>query len=366
MNIKHLKLYRFRNYQKFNFSFSNGIHIFTGNNAQGKTNILEAIFLAVLGKSFRAGKDEEMIRWEDNEAIIEVDFDNIVSSHFLKIELFREDNRKNYLNGQIISKRNIVGHLNAVLFCPEDLWLIKGGPAARRRFIDFLISQVDRLYYNNYINFNRVILHRNNLLKEIIQNKSKEKYLDVWDEQLIDLADKIYIRRTELLKSLLEISSQIYAKISCGAENFSAHYLVFGQEKSEEISYRAWYKNVIEKGRTRDIHRGATEFGPHKDDIAFVIDGHEAKVFGSQGQQRTIILSLKLAELEIMKQIRGENPILLLDDVMSELDDFRRKRLIQEIDGKIQTFITGTEKETALKEISATFYSVSNGSVALI
>jgi DNA replication and repair protein RecF len=363
MKVDRVRLYNFRNYQELDLSFSQGIHIFTGNNAQGKTNLLEALFLAVLGKSFRAGKDDELIEWGKQSAKIEVEFCNLIASHSLKVDLYRDGTRKNVLNGQAIKKRDIVGYLNAVLFFPEDLWLIKGSPSGRRRFIDLMISQVDRNYYQDFIKFNRIILQRNHLLKKIQQQSAKIKLLDIWDEQLIELAVKIYHRRNEVLQDLSEGASQIYAKITSGTEKFSAHYCVFGQDKNEKDLYRKWYQQRVVEGRNNDIRRGNTEIGPHKDDIIFMIDEYEAKLFGSQGQQRTAVLSLKLAEIEMMKQITGEYPILLLDDVMSELDGLRRERLIQEIDGKIQTFMTGTEKAIGLEKFTANYYSVSAGVV---
>jgi DNA replication and repair protein RecF len=229
-----------------------------------------------------------------------------------------------------------------------------------------MISQVDRIYYQDFIKFNRIILQRNYLLKKIQQQKEKLKLLDLWDEQLVELAERIFQRRNTVLQEISKVASQIYAKITSGTEKFSAQYCVFSQEATEIKCYRQWYQKKISSGRDHDIRRGNTEVGPHKDDIIFMIDQHEAKYFGSQGQQRTAVLSLKLAEIELMKKITGEYPILLLDDVMSELDGLRRERLIQEIDGKIQTFITGTEKGISLEKFSATYYSVSAGAVERI
>ena len=363
MNVERIKLHNFRNYQELDFSFSQGVHIFTGNNAQGKTNLLEALFLAVLGKSFRAGKDDELIEWGKQSAKIEVEFYNLIASHSLKLDLYRDGTRKNVLDGQAIKKREIVGYLNAVLFCPEDLWLIKGSPSGRRRFIDLMISQVDRNYYQDFIKFNRILLLRNHLLKKIQQQSAKPKLLDIWDDQLIELAVKIHHRRNEVLREISELAGQIYAKITSGMETFSAHYCVFDQDNTEIDFYRKWYQKRLFEVRNNDIRRGNTEFGPHKDDINFMIDDYEAKLFGSQCQQRTAALSLKLAEIEMMKNITGEYPILLLDDVMSELDGQRRERLIQEIDGKIQTFMTGTEIAIGLEKFTATYYSVSSGVV---
>lgn len=365
MNVERIKLLNFRNYAVFDFSFDPGVHIFTGQNAQGKTNLLEALFLAVLGKSFRAGQDDELIRWNSEQAKIEISFNNMVARHDLNLYLSRDGSRENILNGQGIKKRDIVGYLNAVLFCPEDLWLIKGSPVSRRRFLDFTISQVDRNYYQDLIKFNRVLLQRNNLLKKINQGSAKVTFLDLWDEQLIELAEKMYCRRITVLQQISGLAEQRYDKITDGAEKFSAHYFVFGRATEEkEANYREWFRHKIQSLRERDIRRGSTEVGPHKDDVIFMIDDYSGKYFASQGQQRTAVLALKLAEIEIMKQTSGEYPILLLDDVMSELDGARRRKLVEEIDGKIQTFLTGTDRFTGLDEIKATYYSVSGGNVA--
>jgi DNA replication and repair protein RecF len=367
MNVERIKLVNFRNYEAFDFCFDEGVHIFTGQNAQGKTNLLEALFLAVLGKSFRAGHDEELINWTSQHAMIEISFVNAIARHDLNLSLSRDGTRENLLDGQGIKKREIVGYLNAVLFCPEDLGLIKGSPSIRRRFLDFTISQVDRGYYHDLIKFNRVLLQRNNLLKKISYGSAKETFLELWDEQLVDLAGKLYYRRVTTLNLISELAKQRYDKITNGAERFSAHYFVFGRVAEEQImEYREWYRHKIYELREKDIRRGATELGPHRDDINFMIDDYPGKFFASQGQQRTAVLALKLAEIEIMKQTTGEYPILLLDDVMSELDHERRQKLIMEIDGKIQTFLTGTECFTSLNEMNATYYSVTGGKVVKV
>lgn len=364
MNVERIKLAYFRNYETFDLYFDPGVHIFTGQNAQGKTNLLEAIFLAVLGKSFRAGHDEELIQWNAHKAVVDISFSNAIARHDLKLSLSRDGTRENFLDGQAIKKREIVGYLNAILFCPEDLGLIKGSPSLRRRFLDFTISQVDRSYYNNLIKYSRVLLQRNNLLKKINCGSAKESFLELWDEQLVDLADKLYCRRIQAIKQLSDLAGHRYGKITNGAELFSAHYFVFGKKEEEkEREYKDWYRHIICDFRRREIQRGVTENGPHRDDINFLINEYPGKFFASQGQQRTAVLALKLAEIEIMRQIVGEYPILLLDDVMSELDGERRQNLIMEIDGKIQTFLTGTEHYESLNHMCATYYAVSGGSV---
>lgn len=362
MQIKQVQLKNFRNYQDLTIIFTPGVHVFFGCNAQGKTNLLEAIFLAVLGKSFRASHDDELIRWEATEGTLCVDFINRIAEHSLQFRLKREKNRENFLNGQSVKKKEVIGFLNAVFFSPEDLWLIKGSPVLRRRFIDFEISQTNPLYYQALIQYNRVIYQRNHLLKQINEGYEKRNTLDLWDEQLIGLADTVVLERKETIRQLSTISCDIHKKMTDGAEKFSASYSVFGLEEKEKC-YKHWYETVLRLSREKDIRRGVTEFGPHRDDIIFEINSHDGKTFASQGQQRSMVLSLKLAEIELMYQHTGEYPILLLDDVMSELDEKRRVKLIEEIDGKVQTFITGTEKINALSELNPVYYLVESGSV---
>ncbi len=366
MKVDYLKLINFRNYDYIDLSFDKGVHVLVGDNAQGKTNILEALFLAVLGKSFRAGQDEEMIRWECDSSKIDIAFSNQISENLLQITLSKSGVRENTYNGQLRKKRDIIGNLNAVLFCPEDLWLIKGSPAIRRRFLDFTLSQIDKRYYHILLKYNRVILQRNHLLKKVNYEKGKDEILDIWDDQLIDLATELFCSRINLVEELSVIAKEKYTKIAGGAEIFSAHYFIFCKQKNEEVqkvNYREWYARNLRVLRNKDIQKGTTEIGPHKDDVCFFVDSYDAKYFASQGQQRTAIVSLKLAEIEIMKNKLAEYPILLLDDVMSELDQYRRKKIIDEINGKIQTFITGTDKIDGIAKLKATYYSVAAGSI---
>jgi DNA replication and repair protein RecF len=363
MNITQLQLKNFRNYTDLSLGFDQGVHVFFGCNAQGKTNLLEAIFLAVLGKSFRAGNDDELIRWNTDESNLCIDFQNRIADHSLRFRLKREGNRENFLNEQPVKKKEIIGFLNAVFFSPEDLWLVKGSPAVRRRFLDFEISQVNPPYYQALLQYNRALYQRNHLLKQINDGYAKRNMIDIWDEELIVLADKLVAQRIASSCQLSDIAHRIHHKITNGAEDFSAHYFVFGKAEEKEADYKIWYGETLKVSRERDIRRGSTEIGPHKDDLNFTINNYDGKTFASQGQQRTIVLSLKLAEIELMHQQLGEYPLLLLDDVMSELDEKRRVNLIEEIDGKVQTFVTGTEKINALRGLKPTYYSVDCGAV---
>ncbi len=361
MQIKQVQLNNFRNYNFLSLSFTPGVHIFWGCNAQGKTNLLEAIFIAVLGKSFRANHDDELIRWDANEGSIGIDFSNKIADYSLKFSLKRENNRENILNGKPVKKKELIGILNAVFFSPDDLGLIKGNPSQRRRFIDFEISQTNSAYYQALIQYNRAIYQRNHLLKRINDGHEKRSTIDLWDQQLIDLADRIVFERNSTIIQLTTIAEKIHNKMTNGTEKLSARYFVFGLQEKDE--YRKWYSEILKSSRERDIRRGTTEFGPHRDDIIFEINSFNGKIFASQGQQRTTVLSLKLAEIELMRQHADEYPILLLDDVMSELDENRRIKLIEEINGKVQTFITGTEKLNMLDELNPLYYRVESGSV---
>ena len=364
MQIKQVQLNNFRNYHSLSLSFTPGVHIFWGSNAQGKTNLLEAIFIAVLGKSFRANHDDELIRWDANEGSICVNFANKIADYSLQFSFKRENNRENILNGKQVKKKEIIGILNAVFFSPEDLGLIKGNPSQRRRFIDFEISQTDSAYYNALVQYNRAIYQRNHLLKRVNEGQEKRSTIDLWDRQLIELADKIVFERRSTITQLMVIAAKIHNKMTNGTETLSARYFVFGAlEQEEEKEYKNWYSEILRSSREKDIRRGTTEFGPHRDDIIFEINSFNGKTFASQGQQRTIVLSLKLAEIELMLRNSGEYPILLLDDVMSELDEKRRFKLIEEIDGKVQTFITGTERLNMLDELNPVYYKVDSGAV---
>ena len=364
MQIKQVQLNNFRNYHSLSLSFTPGVHIFWGSNAQGKTNLLEAIFIAVLGKSFRANHDDELIRWDANEGSICVNFANKIADYSLQFSFKRENNRENILNGKQVKKKEIIGILNAVFFSPEDLGLIKGNPSQRRRFIDFEISQTDSAYYNALVQYNRAIYQRNHLLKRVNEGQEKRSTIDLWDRQLIELADKIVFERRSTITQLMVIAAKIHNKMTNGTETLSARYFVFGAlEQEEEKEYKNWYSEILRSSREKDIRRGTTEFGPHRDDIIFEINSFNGKTFASQGQQRTTVLSLKLAEIELMLRNSGEYPILLLDDVMSELDEKRRFKLIEEIDGKVQTFITGTERLNMLDELNPVYYKVDSGAV---
>lgn len=367
MKIDRLRLSTFRNYRQIDLHFDPGIHLLLGDNAQGKTNLLEAIYMAALGKSFRAGHDDEMIQWGSLSSRIEIDFSDQIAQQNLLFILTAESQRENLYNGQSCKRKDIVGTVKAVLFCPEDLYLVKGTPANRRRFLDFFLSQVDKNYYRCLLKFNRTLLQRNNLLKKIADGQYREQLLDVWDEQLGVLAGIIVRRRREMAIEMSELANKRYFRIAGGAEVFSAHYFVSHSDADEtaliETDYDEWYRRKLKTSRRKDIVRGMTHIGPQRDDLCMYIDQHEGKIFSSQGQQRSAVLALKLAEIDLIYRETGEYPILLLDDVMSELDQKRRQNLLEEIDGKIQTFITGTDKINSIDQVTKSRYYVQAGSI---
>ena len=345
----------YRNFNELNLSPEVAINIFLGQNAQGKTNILESINFASLGKS-RAAKDFELVRQGENSALIKINFFKADISHELAIEISADRKRRRVLlDGNAIKFREIVGKLNSVFFSPEDLFMFKNAPAVRRKFLDSEISQASPIYYNNLVIYNRLTDQRNNLLKKIREGFATPADLDLWTEQLANAAAKITIKRLESIDKLNFLADEAQKKISSQAENLSINYDFHGlldlnlddvkKICRQENELATWYHETLKARKFFDIKRGSTSLGPHLDDLQFFINGRELKLYGSQGQLRTAALSLKLSELKFLKLETGEYPILLLDDVMSELDADRREQLLKFLrQEKIQTLITATEK----------------------
>lgn len=354
MYIKKIKLKNFRNYEEEEFIFKNNFNIIYGDNAQGKTNILEAIYLSSIGRSFRTKKDSELIKIGSDKAIIEIEYQRIDRNGKIKIEL---DNKKNfYLNGVKQKKlSDIIGKIHIVLFNPDDINIIKGGPTNRRKFLDIMISQLKPNYLHILNNYIKTLEQRNIYLKQIrLENKSEE-LLDIWDIKLSELSEKIYEYRYFYIKKIKEKIKDIHNNITnCGyiKENIEINYLTTGKNKEE------FYNNLL-KSRKIDIKRGFTSTGIHRDDIDILINNEKVDIYGSQGQQKTSILSLKIAELNIICDEIGEKPILLLDDFMSELDGNRRGNLLNNISDS-QVFITCTDKIN-INERDDIIYKIENG-----
>ena len=329
MIIKSLKLKDYRNYEILNIEFDHATNIFYGDNAQGKTNILEGVYLSGTTKSHRGTKDRDLIRFGQDEAHIETVIEKNGVPWQIDMHL-----KKNSPKGIAINKvpirraSELFGLTNFVFFSPEDLNIIKNGPAERRRFMDLELSQLDKVYLSDLANYNRTLNQRNRLLKDAYYRDDILDTLDVWDMQLVQYGEKIIQRRIRFIEEVNAIIGDIHHKLTGGRERISLSY----EPGCGALSLEA----ALEKNRERDIRMKSTSVGPHRDDICFM-----AGRFGSQGQQRTAALSLKLSEIELVRQIIKDTPVLLLDDVLSELDKHRQNYLLDSIHD-IQTLITCT------------------------
>ena len=330
MKVKSLKLKNFRNYELLDLEFDESTNIFYGNNAQGKTNILEAVFLSATTKSHRGAKDRDMIRFGCEEAHIETVIEKKGIEYTIDMHL-KKNSHKGVAVGKIPIRRasELFGIVNIVFFSPEDLNIIKNGPSERRRFIDLELSQIDKIYLNNLSRYNKIVNQRNHLLKEGRDLST----LDIWDMQLVEYGNKIIDRRNNFISELNEIVGEMHRKITGDKENLLLIYEPNNKDIPLDIA--------LKKNRERDIRYKMTTVGPHRDDICFMVGDLDIRRFGSQGQQRSAALSLKLSEIELVKKVVGDTPILLLDDVLSELDKHRQNYLLDNI-YDIQTLITCT------------------------
>ena len=360
MIIKSLELADYRNYEALDMKFDKGTNILFGDNAQGKTNILEAIYLTATTKSHKGSKDKEIVNFAKEEAHIRtyIEKDNIESR--IDMHLRKSGSKGIAVDGQRIKKAgDLLGLCNVVFFSPEDLGIIKNGPAERRRFIDMELCQLDNIYLFNLNNYNKIVNQRNKLLKDIFFNPDLKETLNIWDMQLVSYGSKIIERRKLFVDQLNEIIMDIHKKLSCEKENLSIVY-----EPNVEVND---FEKNMKYSREKDIKAKMTTVGPHRDDFSIIVNGIDIRKFGSQGQQRTAALSLKLSEIELVKKITKDNPILLLDDVLSELDSNRQNYLLNSI-GDIQTIITCTGLEEFVNnrfEINRVF-QVNNGTVTLM
>ncbi|SET51668.1 DNA replication/repair protein RecF [[Clostridium] polysaccharolyticum] len=357
MFVKSLELCNFRNYTDLNIEFSSGVNILYGDNAQGKTNILEAIYIGGTTKSHKGSKDKELIMMEKPEAHIRLLVDRKGFTHKVDMHLKRNKSKGIAIDGIPIKKSSeLIGLAHMVFFSPEDLSIIKNGPGERRRFIDMELCQLDKLYLHNLIKYNKVLNQRNHLLKQIGLNQNLMDTLSVWDAQLVEYGKMIVRRRNEFVNQLNEIIFDIHKKLSGNKEELFIEYV-------PNISSDMFETKLIQ-ARSKDVITKNTSVGPHRDDIQFLIKGIDLRKFGSQGQQRTAALSVKLAEIEMVKKIIGERPVLLLDDVLSELDRNRQNYLLDSIKD-IQTIVTctGLEEFVNNRMIMDQIYEVVNGTV---
>ena len=334
MKIKQLKLKNYRNYDLLELDFDPSTNILYGDNAQGKTNILESIYLCGTTKSHRGTKDRDLIRFGQEEAHIEAIIDKNGVPFQIDIHLKNNSPKGIAINKMPIRRASeLFGIVNIVFFSPEDLNIIKNGPAERRRFIDLELSQLDKVYLSDLSNYNRIVNQRNKLLKDVYDREDLIETLDIWDLQLVNYGNKIINRRNLFISQLNEIVGKVHERLTGGKENLHIYY--------EPSTNGMDLEKALLKNRERDMKMKSTSVGPHRDDICFMTDGLDIRKFGSQGQQRTAALSLKLSEIEIVKKLINDTPILLLDDVLSELDKHRQNYLLDSI-CDIQTLITCT------------------------
>jgi len=335
-----LELTNFRNYLHGDIEPGFSLNILNGDNAQGKTNILESIYLACTGKSFRTTKESEIINWKSDFSLINCLFESAGRELDLKI-LLTPGQKKIKVNGAF-ARGYPLGWPGVVLFTPDDLVIVKGAPQERRRFLDSEIGPLNHQYGHHLVRYQRVLTQRNNLLREIRDKKYAGESLHTWNEQFCQYGSKIIFLRLTLLKKISPVIKDTYRELTGGAEEIGVRYLsslkIDGVTSEQEIFNH--FNNELLAVKNEEIARGQSLIGPHRDDLVFLINGKEAKVYGSQGQQRTIVLVLKLAQIQIWNNEVGEYPILLLDDVLFELDQARQSALFSKIKDNVQTFIT--------------------------
>ncbi|MDO4977380.1 MAG: DNA replication/repair protein RecF [Eubacteriales bacterium] len=334
MYVESIELYQYRNYDSVKVDFSSGVNIFFGDNAQGKTNLLEAVYVSGTSKSHKGSKDKDLIHFDKDEAHIRLFFRKNDLTHRLDLHLRKKKSKGIAIDGVPIKKvSELFGMLHIVFFSPEDLSIIKNGPAERRKFLDMEMSQLDKGYYALLVSYNKLLVERNNLLKQIYFVPSLRETLDAWDEQIIDTGCAILRKRESFIEKIDEMMREIHGNLTGGLEQMEVRY-------DRNIAPED-FAQTLQANRERDIKTGTTSVGPHRDDIGFMVNGTDIRKFGSQGQQRTAALSLKLSEIRLIEQMANDKPVLLLDDVLSELDHHRQNYLLDSI-SDIQTMISCT------------------------
>ena len=361
MYIQSVDLDNFRNYGRLHLELDGGVHVFYGDNGQGKSNLLEAVYLAAVNKSFRGSKDKEMIRFGAKEAHVKIVLSRKDVSHRIDLHLKETGNKGIAVDSVPIRKtRDFLGMLKCVMFSPEDLQIVKNGPAERRRFLDTELCVLDPIYFDALSTYRKVLDQRNQLLKDIYTEPSLQDTLEAWDAQLVRYGTMIIEQRRTFLKDLDPLVRDFHEKLSGGKESLS---LIYEPNVTAEN-----FAETLEKNRNKDIYAKTTGTGPHRDDFEFRITSREeerpldCRVYGSQGQQRTCALALKMAEIEIVREKTGDTPVLLLDDVLSELDANRQKYLLDSLED-VQTLITCTGLDDFIRNSfnSGKTYRVANG-----
>ena len=366
MFIERIELKNFRNYSYLNMSFDNGTNILYGDNAQGKTNVLEAIYMCSTTRSHRGAKKNELVKMdfsesdkEEKDAHIKLFFKKKYTDNRIDIHIRKNGKTGIAIDGVPIKRAaEVLGFLQVIFFSPEDLDMIRRGPAVRRQVIDIEISNINKLYFSELVNYNKIMESRNKLLKEISYSKKKSDIitLDIIDKQFEKSAIKLIDIRTKFIKEISVIIKDIHKKLSGGKEELTIIYEPNCEKENIETKLKEY--------REKDFRFGLTSIGPHRDDYCFMINGRDSKIFGSQGQKRTVAISFKLAEIKINEEKTGDMPVLLLDDVLSELDSKRKALLLENIKDK-QTIITctGQDEWIASGLDVKKIYEIENGTI---
>ncbi len=362
MRIKGLQLHHYRNYEALELAPDPGLNVFEGLNAAGKTNILESVFLCALGRSHRTPRDSELLTEREPFGSVRLFLDTRGGSRTIRIELYEGERKKVYIDDALAARTGeLMGCLNVVMFSPEDLQLVKDGPAERRRFLDMELSQLKPAYYYALQQYNNALKSRNLLLKE---DPVRYDMIELWDEQLSKLGSRIMTDRAAFVEELSAAARDLHSCMSGGKERLRVLYEPSVPFMDPDRLMETLMEQLTDR-LERDIFRGFTSVGPHRDDLELQLDGRDVRVFGSQGQQRTVALSLKLSEIELIRRTRGERPVLLLDDVFSELDADRQARLL-EVVSDCQAFITCTHLEefASIESLQMQVWHVENGKVS--
>lgn len=365
MIIEGIKLINFRNYNNLSVLFNANINIMVGKNAQGKTNLLEAIYICSTGRSFRTSRDKEIINFEKGEAYIGANLKVGELEKLTEIKLHREKSKRIKVNKiELKSYKELNTGLKVVVFSPEDLKLIKDGPSLRRTYLDSSISQLKPLYYYNLNRYYKILIQRNNLLKSIKFKNSLPDLIEVFDIQMARLGSLITLERESYINRLLIEAKINHSVITKDMEDLDIIYQRSIEGGSSLIEIESQFLENLKTSRKKDVELGTTTKGPHRDDFSILINGKDSKIYASQGQQRSIVLTLKLSEVEMIKKETGYNPILLLDDVYSELDEERRTHLTK-LFSKMQTFITLTDAVdiNGLDGYEKEFFYINNGCI---
>ena len=358
MFIDRIKVKNFRNLVEQEISFCDEVNILTGVNAQGKTNVIEAIWLFSACKSFRTNNEKDFIQNDCDQTGIDLFFQKDNRKQIAQIRYYEKRRRELLLNNIKVKPSELIGNIVSVLFFPEHLNLVKEGPEIRRKFIDIAICQIKPVYFSLLVNYNKVLFQRNSVLKN--QTKEMNKTLEIWDDKLITLGTSIYMIRKEYIKEINKYSSFVIDEMTGGKESLYIQYKTMYLDSNDKEKIQADMKQVLLRNRKNDFRLGYTTQGIHKDDLLFYLNDNPAKSFGSQGQPRSIVLALKLAEAEILKNIYDEYPVLLFDDVFSELDKNRKNYIVEKIKNK-QVIITSCEKVKEFK--NANIFEITAGKV---